>query len=188
MDAMKPIENERALDHHNPMKLSEYFFGRTVRIASQLEPAIIEDFINESAGSTLWPFSSGMVGWARFGFVRLRYQNSPLNSHILPILTGPLREKDGGSMLELVYRAPAFAYVFFLLWYLFVSLGTILSLPIRYDPTAQAADILSLFGMLLFFWILPILYFKFVIRKANIGFDVMVDFLVNNLEAREIQA
>ena len=113
----RPIADTGSPSHHLSMRLRDYFVGQPVCLKSLLSARTVAKRINAAAGSAFWPFNTGVVGGVGLGRVRLRYAGSFGEYNAKPVLAGQLRETSSGSILMLRYRAPAWIYLFDLVWY-----------------------------------------------------------------------
>ena len=111
------------------MGIFEYIRGRRFRLRSSLPVDEVARRINAESGSLLFPFSSGIKGgvWWR----RLRLVDNYLGMftyNAKPVLAGTLRDDMGGCIVDAKYRAPLWAYLFFVLWYGMLTLFTLISI------------------------------------------------------------
>ena len=104
------------------MRLRDYFQGQPIVMQSRLRPDELERRINDATISRWGPFEKGVVGWARFGRIRLRFRPLFFEYNMSPILAGRIDDSSGPTRLLLSWRAPLPAYVFFALWYGFALL------------------------------------------------------------------
>jgi hypothetical protein len=95
------------------LRLSDYFRGKRLTLATRLPPAEVERRIKDAAESIFYPFATGAVGWARYSVARLRYRRFFwLSYSAKPVLAGRIRAQGSGSRLDLNYRAPLLMYLF----------------------------------------------------------------------------
>lgn len=130
----------------------------------------------------LWPLSSGVVGGVWFGNVRLRYRRSPFEYNAKPVLTGRLRDSVSGSRLELRYRAPLLVYVFYIAWYLILTLfvAALIGNGLAPEITANKATAVGTIGLLL---VGPIALHAVGTRRSDEELDDLLDFISEHIEA-----
>lgn len=116
--------------HHmiSIMRLRDYFAGQRLYLRSPLRAETVAGRLNKAAGSTLWPFTTGVVGGVWSGHVRLKYRSSLFEYNAKPVLAGRLAGTPTGSSFDLCYRALVWVYAFYLVWYLFLCLCAVLVL------------------------------------------------------------
>ncbi|MFN2099111.1 hypothetical protein [Altererythrobacter sp. MF3-039] len=104
------------------MNLIDYFRGRRLLLRSPLSKEEAKRRINAASGPPFWPFRSGVRGRVWGEHLRLSYTDFWLiDYNAKPILAGRLHNALGSCELFVNFRAPAFAYVFFGFWYLFLA-------------------------------------------------------------------
>lgn len=165
------------------MHLRDYLSGKLFRLHSPLAARTIARQINKAAGSALWPFATGVVGGVWSGHVRLRYRSSLFEYNAKPVLAGRLKETPSGSNLNLRYRAPAWVYVFYLVWYLIIVLliiGLLTNGWFRQVAGGDKAMIISIFAVLL---IAPVALNALGTRRSDEELADMLEFLAQHAMA-----
>lgn len=166
------------------MRLRDYFVGIPVRLHSQLSPRIVAERINAAAGSTLWPFTTGVVGGVWLGSVRLRFRSSFAEYNAKPVLAGRLREGRSGSVLALRYRAPCWVYVFDVFWYSVLSLVALMPLFAQMNLDLTGADFAALYGILAAMAVFPFVLHYFGTRNSDDELTYLLEFLAEHADAR----
>lgn len=166
------------------MRIGEYYRGRDIDLVTKLPPEEVERRINDEAASILSPFATGVIGWARFGAIRLRIRrNAFFRNDARPILAGRIRADRGGSRLHLRYRGPLPTLVFLPLWYVILAFSAAIFLSMGTGQEAMPG--LMLAPMLIVFCA-PALVIYLALRGADADLDELVAFLKTNLKAHEI--
>jgi hypothetical protein len=167
------------------MRLKDYFIGIPIRLRSPLSAEAVAERINNSAGSIFWPFNFGVVGWARFGRISLRYRSSIFEYNAKPLLVGGLRDESLGAVLALRYRAPGPIYVFYLFWYSFLTLVGLLLIGTigQRNPDQTGADLAIVCIGLIFMLIFPVGMHYFGTRNWHEELSDLLDFLASEAEA-----
>lgn len=167
------------------MRLADYFFGVRRQLQSPASARIVADRINEAASSSLWPFTTGVVGGVWSGHLRLRFRTSFLEFNAKPVLTGRLRETPSGSCLDLNYRAPAWVYAFYLAWYL--SLGSVILLMLGAigvrNTDLQGGELASVWAGLILLLIAPLMFHYLGTRRSDDDLERLLDFLAQQADA-----
>jgi len=159
------------------MRLRDYFEGIPVHLHVQASSQVVADRINGAAGSTFWPFNTGVVGGVWLGRVRLRFRSSFAEYNAKPVLAGIIRDTSTGSELFLSYRAPAFSYLFFPFWYLILGFFAVLFLFGQTEPPSSAGDNAMLIFILGLMFIAPLAMHYFGTRNADDELSQLLDFL-----------
>ncbi len=166
------------------MRLSDYFLGEEVRLRSPLAAKDLAGRVNRAAGFAFSPFRTGVVGYIWWGHVRLRYRSSFAEYNAKPILAGRVFDSPRGSELRLRYRAPAWVYIFFPLWYfVLLSLGVGISIG-GFDPDVANGAKAAFAATLVAFLFVPLLFHAFGTRNSEEELAALVEFLVEHAEAR----
>lgn len=168
------------------MRIGEYYRGVRIELATKLPPEEVERRINDGAASILTPFATGVVGWARFGAIRLRLRRGLFRNDAKPILAGRIGPDRGGSRLHLVWRGPLPMLVFFPVFYsmlaafavMFVAIGQ--SEPM--DPNVRWAILVAFLVMLP----VPPLILFLGLRGAEADLEELLAFLRTRLAAYEV--
>lgn len=169
------------------MRIGDYYRGTDVDLVTKLPPEEVERRINDGAASILSPFATGVIGWARFGAIRLRIRrNAFIRNDAKPILAGRIQAERSGSRLHLRYRGPLPMLVFFPFCYAFILLSAALLLFLEAEPEAEAMLRLMLPPMLLVFLCAPALVLYLALRGADADRDALVAFLKTSLTAQEV--
>ncbi|HEX8214123.1 MAG TPA: hypothetical protein VF582_01480 [Allosphingosinicella sp.] len=144
----------------------------------------VAERINDAAGSTLWPFTTGVVGGVRSSHIRLRYRSSLFEYNAKSVLSGRLQDAPGGSSLELRYRAPLWVYGFYLLWYLFLTFvvaGLIRNGWASGVTGGNKAMTIGIFAILL---VAPLGLHAVGTRRSEEELADLLDFLSQHVEAK----
>jgi len=166
------------------MHLTDYFAGQSFRLCSPLSVRTATERINEAAGSVLWPFNTGVVGYAWSGHIRLRYRSSPLEYNAKPVLAGRLQDAPGGSRLELRYRAPLWVYGFYLVWYLFITLVVVGLVSNGWAPGVASGDKAMGLGIIAALFVAPLGLHALGTRRSAEELAELLDFLSAQVEAK----
>ena len=167
------------------MKITHYFSGQNYILRSPLSVEQVKQKINHASGSSLWPFSTGVVGGVYFGRLRLQYRGFPLFDDYAPRLAGHLYEDLGGTIFRLKYRAQDLVIIFLFFWYLiltFISF-TFLAAYISGDEGLNREAIPVLLLLLTLYFVAPIGMHLFGTRNSDQELDEIQNFL-----EREVQA
>ena len=117
------LVGKRAARHAGRMKLRDYFLGQRVRLRSSLSKDEVAERIKKGIGQGWWPLANGIKGGVFADRMRLRYVETWLFAYnAQPILVGKLQDNLGSCEFTATFRAPAFTYIFFAVWYLFLGL------------------------------------------------------------------
>jgi hypothetical protein len=168
------------------MRLKDYFLGVPIRLESRLTAADVAERINAAAGSTVWPFTTGVVGRVSFGVVRLRFRSSFAEYNAKPILAGRIREARSGSILALRYRAPAWVYAFDVFWYSFLAFIALFPLfgDAELNPELTTTDFALIAAGLAAFLVFPFVLHFIGTRNSDFELAELLDFLAGHAEAR----
>jgi hypothetical protein len=168
-------------------RIRDYFVGRRLRLATRLPPDEAARRINDGAASILSPFATGVIGWARFGRIRLRYRRSLWwRSDARPILAGRIRADRGGSLIHLNYRGPLPLIVFLPFWYAALVLMAVVFLASVLSSGVETAFVFAFPLMLVVMLIFPAALVRFSLTRADADFEEMLAFLRTSLAARGI--
>lgn len=159
------------------MRFKDYLVGRKLVLFSRHSPAEVGERINGAAGSTISPFSFGVVGWARFGRVRLRVRSSLLDYNAKPMLVGKLVEDPAGTRFEARFGATLWMKAFVIYWYLFLAIFAVFSLIYGPFRGAEGEAIYSPYLMLPVFAVAPLAMHYLFATGSEDELDTMVDFL-----------
>ena len=164
------------------MRLSDYFLGQHLELRSRLSPATLAARISRAARSGFWPFATGVVGGVWDGHVRLRYRRSILEYNAKPVLSGRLRETPDGCIIELRYRAPIWAYVFFCVWYLLILVFALRLLTGGWAPGVTAEVKIEASVMLGALAAAPLIFHALGTRRSGEELAKIMDFLAVQAE------
>ena len=179
-DPLRSLASQRIIVS---MRLRDYFAGERFRLRSSLSTRTVAERVNQAAGSTLWPFSTGVVGGIRSGHIRLRYRSSPFEYNAKPVLSGRLQEVPRGSSLDLRYRAPVWVYGFYIVWYLFLAFlifGLVANGWFPEVTDSEKAQVAATIALLL---VAPVGLHMFGTRNAEEELSDLLDFLAQHAEA-----
>lgn len=169
------------------MRIGDYYRGTDVDLVTKLPPEEVERRINDEAASIFSPFATGVIGWARFGAIRLRLRRSAfIRNDAKPILAGRIEAERSGSRLHLRYRGPLPMLVFFPLSYAIIVLSAAVFLVMGDGGEVEAMLRLMLPPMLLVFLCAPALVLYLALRDADADRDALVAFLKTGLAAQEV--
>lgn len=163
------------------MELIAYFRGQPVRLHSPLRPEEVAARINAEAKSIFWIFSSGVVGGARLGHVRLRVRSSPFEYNAKPVLAGRIVGDGQGSEIRLRYRAPIAIYLFYLMWYGFL-LALALTMPFNGRLEISMWEFLLL---LVAFAAMPLIMHAIGTAGSDRDLEQLEAFLLEEVQAAE---
>lgn len=168
------------------MRIGDYYRGVRIELATKLPPDEVERRINEGAQSILTPFASGVIGWARFGAIRLRFRRSRwFRNDARPILAGHIRPDRGGSLLHLVWRGPVPMLIFFPFFYLILLAfgGIWIAVGVaEAEPMVRAVFATTFLIMLA----TPALVLLLGVRGAEADLEALLAFLKERLVAHEV--
>ena len=130
----------------------------------------------------LWPLATGVVGGVWFGNIRLQYRSSPIEYNAKPVLSGRLWDTASGSSLELRYRAPIWVYVFYVVWYLFLTLAAAL-IGNAWAPEITSAEKIMAVGTIGLLLVGPIVMHAIGTRRSDVELSNILDFVSQHIEA-----
>lgn len=165
------------------MRMGEYFIGKKIVLNSLLPRAEVQRRINAASGSMFWPFGFyRVVGGARLGFVRLRYQSHPFEYNAKPIVSGRIYEHLGGTKIRAKFGGPVWVKVFFVVWYSLLSLMAfgIAMNPSGIEPVGETI-ILIVFP---FFFLAPLIMHFVFTRDSDEDLGRILEFLEHEAEAK----
>ncbi len=169
------------------MRLGDYYRGLPLNLRTALPPDEVARRIGAAISSPLKPFATGIIGYAFFNKLHLRYRPSIFSYNAMPVLTGRIKAEQG-SLLLLKYRG---------------HLATRLAFPMAFVMVAVAISIVLASGALagtpvwvkalipLFMLLaiaLPLLIHAFFIRNAEADMEYLAKFLRTTLEAKDVPA
>lgn len=167
------------------MRLRDYFVGKSFCLHSLLSPRTVAERINTAAKFAFWPFNMDVVvGGVWAGYVRLQFKSSPFEYNAKPVLAGQLREGRAGSILTLRYRAPAWIYLFEVLWYGFLALTALGLVFGEVNPDLTSGDWAAVAGIYAALLIAPFALHYFGTRNADDELTYILDFLAEHADAR----
>lgn len=166
------------------MGLKDYFVGRRLVLISPLTASEVQARINDSAGSSVLPFSMGTVGWARFGRFRLRQRTSLFDYNAKPMLIGKMIGIPEGTRIEANFGATLWMKAFLVFWYAFLALWTVIA--IATGPFEGNQGDLAYFPYLMvpLFAVMPIGMHYLFNHSAEKDLKVMLRFLDTAAKAR----
>jgi hypothetical protein len=166
------------------MHLKDYFRGQRIQLCSPLSAEVVSERVGAEVGSPFWSFSTGVVGRVWNGHVRLKVSNSPFEYNAKPVLAGTVRNRAVGSEFDLLYRAPAGAGIFFIVWYGFLTFLGLGALTNSWNPELTRSDIafvVAIYGVLL---VAPIGMHIVGTRHSDSDLADLIDFLVAHTDAK----
>jgi hypothetical protein len=158
------------------MRLRDQITGRKLTLRSPLGREEVSLRINRTSGSLFWPFASGVVGGCRFG--RLRVRHSPFEYNARPEMVGRVRDTLGSTELRIRFGMPAWVKLFFVMWFLFLTLFTAGLLS-----TGLAGAEWGFLLVLPLFLILPPAMHVFCTRRSEEDLDEILEFLEREAQA-----
>jgi len=163
----------------------DYFLGKRVTLRSPLRPEAVAERIRANAKRWFWsPFYTGPAGGVTFGRVRLRWVASFFEYNEKPVLVGTVDEAAAGSVLNLVYRGPTFGRLFYIVWYLFLGVFSVILLVKGTDPPLHGADLLAPFLGLGVMAGVPIGLHMWGTARSDEELDALIEFLEEVADAR----
>jgi len=170
------------------MRLRDYYRGLKLRLATALPPAEVERRINDVTASPLRPFATGVVGYANAGRLALRYRPGFVAYRGMPMLTGSISARGGGSLLDLNYRGRAAARAVFPVAYGAIA-AMLLAWAIwgQWDPSFGPSQKALLIALLVTVPNLPLLIHMIAIRSGEAHLARLAAFLRSELDATEIE-
>ena len=168
------------------MRLLDYFRGTPIIMQSRLRRDELERRINEATISRWRPFGTGVVGWARFGRIRLRFRPPRFRYNMSPILAGRIDDSSGPTRLLLRFRAPAGAYFFYAVWYPFLLIFLAAYLFGGAGLEAPGAEKLLPPVLILLFGLFPIGLHYLGTRDAEAHFAALDKFVEEAGEAKVV--
>ena len=166
------------------MRLKDYFVGKSVLLHSPLSTKAVAERINAAAGSTVWPFTTGVVGGVRLRVVRLRFRSSFAEYNAKPILAGRLREGRSGSILVLRYRAPAWVYLFEVFWYSILGVLGFWVLFGEINPDLTSGDLAFFCAIYVALFVFPFVLHYLGTRNSDDELVELLDFLAEHADAK----
>jgi hypothetical protein len=166
------------------MQLRDYFIGEGLRLHSPMPARIASERINKAAGSTLWPFTTGVVGGVWFRNIRLRYRSSLFEYNAKPVLSGRLEDGISGSTLELRYRAPVWVYGFNFVWYLLLTFIVAFLIGGGWAPGTTAGDKVIIIGFFSLMIVAPLALHAVGTRRSQEELVALIDFLAQHIDAK----
>ena len=170
------------------MHLRDYFAGQRLTLRSALPVETVSERINEEAGFALSPFTTGVVGYVWWGYIRLRYCTWLFEYNAKPVLCGRLSEDGNGSRLDLRYRAPVWIYAFYLFWYLLLASMAVEVLGHVGPANSAGSETIGPIATLAILAIAPLGLHMFGTRRSDDDLAELLNFLAECAEARPMQA
>jgi hypothetical protein len=169
------LAGRRAAAQIPAMRISDYFGGQRFTFVTRMSPGEVEARINEASGSVYNPFGKGVIGWARWGRLRLRYvRHRFFHYNGQPVLAGQILADRAGSRIELIYRAPLPIYAFMPIWYLLLGFA---SLMVAVAPAQDGGGWPFFLPFLIGLGALPILFHYAFTMRADDDLQAMFGFL-----------
>lgn len=167
------------------MDFISYIVGHDVRVFSPLPIDEINHRINGSVGqytsileqTGFWIPDQGVVGYAGYGRVRLKYNSGAIEFNAKPVLTGTVSIVEGGSLLSLCFRAPGWSRVFFVVWYVLLTLMSIIIVQNGLNPELMQYERVQAYFLFAALFIFPTLLVAYYTRNADSEREMLIDFL-----------
>lgn len=146
-----PVAAQRQARHGQGMRLKDYLIGVPVDLYSPLTPEEVAQRVNQRSKSTLNPFAIGVIGWARFGRLRLQHHQSIFRYNAAPLLIARIENASGRTRISGKFGGSMFAKIGLSFWYLVLCL--MFAAWVSVFLGSQSTDS----GELSFFVVIPIL-------------------------------
>lgn len=140
--------------------------------------------INKAAGSTLWPFTTGVVGGVWLRNIRLRYRSSPFEYNAKAVLSGQLEDGTSGLRLKLRYRAPVWVYGFYFVWYLILMFVVASLIGGDWAPEVTVSDEAASSGIFSLLLVAPLALHAVGTRRSQEEHAGLIDFLAEHIDAK----
>ena len=164
------------------MRFSDYFRGYRRTMTSPLPPEEVARRINEATISRFVLFNEGTIGWARSGRLRLKYRQRFFHYDAKPILAGRIVATRAGSRIDLNFRAPGWAYVFYPFWFAALLM---LVLLVTFGPLTTTGDQRATFATTFLFLLgFPVLLHFLGTAKSDAKLEALTGFLARVAQAR----
>lgn len=168
------------------MRLLDYFTAPLFYLQSPLPIEACSRRINDTAGSVLNPFSTGVAGFVWMSSIRLRYRTAWYEFGTTPVLIGRLDPMHGGTRFQLRIRAPMPAYfaaalaVPMLLLVIYLGLLAAGGMGVSADGSGPMLLLASI-------WMLvPILMLVLGAGRAQAHREALLDFLGQHAQAHPL--
>ena len=166
------------------MRLRDYFRGRRLVMQSRLRREELEQRIRARLLPRFRPFVEGVSGSARWGRLRLKYHPRLFEYNMGPVLVGRIDDQFGPARLDLRFRAPNAAYVFFVLWYVGFSILAIVAWSGRLEADGQSVWAKT---TLLFLLLFPLGLHYLGMRNSEAHLAKLIEFLEREAEAKLVE-
>lgn len=153
------------------MTFKDYVVGRRVELVSQLDREAVELAIGNRIKSAFNPFYTGVVGWCRFGRVRLRWATAMWGNGFQPTFRGKLFSGPGCTRLEGRFGAPPILLIFFGFWYVTLASMLITTLGAYVNGSLASLDILPTLAAIILFLFVPVGFHLLANRSADRHFE-----------------
>ena len=168
------------------MRLADYLRGQRFVLVSRLTPDEAQQRINDEAGSAYLPFVRGVVGWARFGRLRLRHMPSWYRNDFRPVMAGTISANGAGSRLDLNFRAPIHVYLMPVGWLIAAAIAITFSLAFAGIKDGPAwLPVVPVLVVMTFVVLVPGLQISMTLANADESLSKILDFLREAADARE---
>lgn len=174
------------------MDFISYIVGHDVRVFSPLPIDEINHRINGSVGqytsileqTGFWIPNEGVVGYAGYGRIWLKYNSGAIEFNAKPVLTGTVSTVEGGSLLSLCFRAPGWSRVFFGMWYALLTLMSVIIVRNGLNPELTQYERVQAYFLFAALFIFPTLLVAYYTRNAESVRGMLTDFLHELLDAK----
>jgi hypothetical protein len=166
--------------------LSEYLTGRRILLRSPRPSGWVIAQIKRAVPSPFDLMNHGVSAGVFFGRLRLAWDVPFFSNGFRPIFRGRIVESAGRTEVAIVFGAPFFVRIFFVVWYFLLAVTSAVAVSSRLEGNAAGAGYLIF--VLAFFWAAPPVFHYLFNRKADAHFDAMLDLLAREAELCPVTA
>ena len=123
------------------------------------------------------PLRIGPVGGVRWGRVKLRYTRSLFDYNAKPILVGPMERTATGTLMRLVYRGQTWSRIFYVFWYVALTLFLVGFAKAGTEPPLEWAERLMPFAIIAGLALAPIILHIIGTRRSDDELGELIEFL-----------
>lgn len=166
------------------MRLTDYFFGLPIDLYSPLGPEEVAQRINQRSKSRFNPFATGVIGWARFGRLKLEHRASIFSYNAMPRLGGKLENAEGRTRISGKFGGPLMVKIFFPVWYLVLALMFLTTTANFLGGNGDPASFVPFFLILPIFAVLPLGMHYIFTRNSQYDLEAILAFLETEVQAK----
>lgn len=151
--------------------LREYLFGRRIVLRSAHRKEWVIDQIKRAVPSRFGFMNHGISGGVFFGRLRLAWDTPLVSNGFQPVFRGRFVESGHGTELHTVFGAPTFLRAFLVVWYLFLTLISVIALFSGGEVPGHV------FATPLFLALFPIAVHQIFNARADDHYDAILEML-----------